>query len=513
MFGFYRIINLVPALRAIISEESLIPKNNQNKFPFLFKTLKLLLFVKKNKNTDLSKTLKKLGPTWIKLGQFLSTRPDIIGKELSDKLKKLQDKVEPFTITKAKEILQKEFKEDYEDIFIEIMPSEAAASIAQVHKGKVKLNNEKYDVAVKILRPNIEREIKRDLRNFFVTAKIMERFSKEAKRLRLVEVVKTLAESLSMEIDLRLEAAAQSEIRENIINDDYFSVPDVYWDLTRKNILISDWVDAIPAKDMNKITEEGFNKKKIGKNILKTFLTTSIRDGLFHADMHQGNLFIEKEEKIIAVDFGIVGHLDFESKQYLNNILLGFINRDYDKIANVHFEAGYVPETEDKKKFAQALRSIGEPIQGKEASDISIGNLLTQLFEITNQFNMKTQPQLLLLQKTMVVVEGVAREYDPNLNIWTESEPILNELSKIDFVNKFNFPTDEVVNRAKDIILNLPKNIDGVKKNINQMGKIIDYQGIKIHPESLISLNNNNNNLLFYIIILLLIVILIISIF
>lgn len=513
MFGFYRIINLVPALRAIISEESLIPKNNQNKVPFLFKTLKLLLFVKKNKNTDLSKTLKKLGPTWIKLGQFLSTRPDIIGKDLSDKLKKLQDKVEPFTLTKAKEILQKEFKEDYEDIFIEIMPSEAAASIAQVHKGKVKLNNEKYDVAVKILRPNIEREIKRDLRNFFVTAKIMERFSKEAKRLRLVEVVKTLAESLSMEIDLRLEAAAQSEIRENIINDDYFSVPDVYWDLTRKNILISDWVDAIPAKDMNKITEEGFNKKKIGKNILKTFLTTSIRDGLFHADMHQGNLFIEKEEKIIAVDFGIVGHLDFESKQYLNNILLGFINRDYDKIANVHFEAGYVPETEDKKKFAQALRSIGEPIQGKEASDISIGNLLTQLFEITNQFNMKTQPQLLLLQKTMVVVEGVAREYDPNLNIWTESEPILNELSKIDFVNKFNFSTDEVVNRAKDIILNLPKNIDGVKKNINQMGKIIDYQGIKIHPESLNSLNNTNNNLLFYIIILLLIIILIISIF
>ena len=513
MFGFYRIINLVPALRAILSEESLIPRNNQNKVPFLFKTLKLLLFAKKNKNTDLSKTLRKLGPTWIKLGQFLSTRPDIIGKDLSDKLKKLQDKVEPFTITKAKEILQKEFKEDYEDIFIEIMPSEAAASIAQVHKGKVKLNNEKYDVAVKILRPNIEREIKRDLRNFFVTAKIMERFSKEAKRLRLVEVVKTLAESLSMEIDLRLEAAAQSEIRENIINEDYFSVPDVYWDLTRKNILISDWVDAIPAKDMNKITEEGFNKKKIGKNILKTFLTTSIRDGLFHADMHQGNLFIEKEEKIIAVDFGIVGHLDFESKQYLNNILLGFINRDYDKIANVHFEAGYVPETEDKKKFAQALRSIGEPIQGKEASDISIGNLLTQLFEITNQFNMKTQPQLLLLQKTMVVVEGVAREYDPNLNIWTESEPILNELSKIDFVNKFNFSTDEVVDRAKDIILNLPKNIDGVKKNINQMGKIIDYQGIKIHPESLNSLNNTNNNLLFYIIILLLIIILIISIF
>ena len=316
-----------------------------------------------------------------------------------------------------------------------------------------------------------------------------------------------------MEIDLRLEAAAQSEIKDNIINDEYFDVPNIYWDLTRKNILISEWVNGIPAKNINKIVEEGLDTKKIGKNILKIFLTTSIRDGLFHADMHQGNLFIEKNEKIIAVDFGIVGYLDFESKQYLNNILLGFINRDYNKIAKVHFEAGYVPETEDQNKFAQALRSIGEPIQGKDANDISIGNLLTQLFEITNQFNMKTQPQLLLLQKTMVVVEGVAREYDPNLNIWTESEPILNDLNKLDFTNKFNFSSDEVINRAKEAIINLPNNIEGVKKNINQMGKTIDYQGVKIHPDSLNNINKGNNNLLFYIIIFLLLLLIVIAIF
>ena len=513
MLGFYRIINLVPALRAIISEESLIPKNNQNKIPFFFKTLKILLFAKKNKNTDLSKTLRKLGPTWIKLGQFLSTRPDIIGKDLSDKLKNLQDKVEPFAIARAKEILQKEFKEDYKNIFIEIISSKTAASIAQVHKGKVKLNNEEYDVAIKILRPNIEREIKKDLRNFFIAASLLEKLSKEAKRLRLTEVVQTLAESLSMEIDLRLEAAAQSEIKDNIIKDKYFDVPNIYWDLTRKNILISEWVNGIPAKNINKIAEQGLDAKKIGKNILKIFLITSIRDGLFHADMHQGNLFIEKNEKIIAVDFGIVGHLDFESKQYLNNILLGFINRDYNKIAKVHFEAGYVPETEDRNKFAQALRSIGEPIQGKDANDISIGNLLTQLFEITNQFNMKTQPQLLLLQKTMVVVEGVAREYDPSLNIWTESEPILNDLNKLDFTSKLNFSSDEVINRAKEAIINLPNNIEGVKKNINQMGKMIDYQGVKIHPDSLNTINNSNNNLLFYIIIFLLLLLIVIAIF
>ena len=513
MLDFFKIKNLIPAIRALIAEESLLPKNSQNKIPFTLQALKYILFVKHNKNKDLSLTLKKLGPTWIKLGQFLSTRPDIIGIELSDKLKNLQDKVEPFPKSKTIEILKNEFKEEYLDTFIDIMPSKTAASIAQVHKGTIKLNNKEYDVAIKILRPNIEREIKKDLGKFFIVASLLEKLSKEAKRLRLTEVVQTLAESLSMEIDLRLEAAAQSEIKDNIINDEYFDVPNIYWDLTRKNILISEWVNGIPAKNINKIVEEGLDTKKIGKNILKIFLTTSIRDGLFHADMHQGNLFIEKNEKIIAVDFGIVGYLDFESKQYLNNILLGFINRDYNKIAKVHFEAGYVPETEDQNKFAQALRSIGEPIQGKDANDISIGNLLTQLFEITNQFNMKTQPQLLLLQKTMVVVEGVAREYDPNLNIWTESEPILNDLNKLEFTNKFNFSSDEVINRAKEAIINLPNNIEGVKKNINQMGKMIDYQGVKIHPDSLNTINKGNNNLLFYIIIFLLLLLIFIAIF
>ena len=506
----YKIINLIPAIRAIIAEESLLPKID-NKTPFILRIIKFILLVRKNNKTDLSKTFKKLGPTWIKLGQFLSTRPDIIGETLANKLKNLQDKVEPFSIDEAKEILRNEYKEEFENIFLEIIPSENAASIAQVHKAIIQLDNIKYDVAVKILRPKVEKYIKKDLNNFFVTAKFLEKFSSEAKRLRLTDVVKTLAESLSMEIDLRLEAAAQSEMRENTIDDEYFDIPNVYWDLTRKNILISDWVEAIPAKDLKELDNNKINLKQVGKNILRAFLTTAIRDGLFHADMHQGNLFVEKGEKIIAVDFGIVGHLDFDSKQYLNNILLGFINRDYNKIAKIHFEAGYVPQTEDKKKFAQALRSIGEPIQGKDAKDISIGSLLTQLFEITNQFNMKTQPQLLLLQKTMVVVEGVAREYDPSLNIWIESEPILNELNKFDFIKKIDFSADEIINRAREVIVNLPNNINGVKRNLSKMGKLIDYQGVKIHPESLNNFSRSNNNSLFYIIILLLIILIIIS--
>ena len=513
MYDFFRIFRLFSGLRALIAEESLFPKSAVKDMPFSIRLIRKILFISRHKKRDLSKTLQELGPTWIKLGQFLSTRPDIIGNDLSLKLKDLQDNIEPFEIEKAKEILENEFEDQYKEFFLNIKPSNTAASIAQVHKGKILSNGKEIDVAIKILRPNIDKRIKRDLNYFFAAARILEKISNEARRLRLVEVIETLERSLSIEIDLRLEAAAQSEIKENTINDEYFEVPSIMWDLTRKNILISEWVDAIPAKNINALDKAGYNFKKIGKNILKTFLTLSIRDGLFHADMHQGNLFIQENETIVAVDFGIVGYLDFESKQYLNNILLGFINRDYDRIAKVHFDAGYVPEDEDRKKFSQALRSIGEPIQGKEANDISIGNLLTQLFEITNQFNMRTQPQLLLLQKTMVVIEGVAREYDPNLNIWTESEPILNELNSLDYNLKKNMPTgtDEIIKRAKETILNLPNNIEGVKKNINQLGKIIDYRGIKIHPESISVLKNKKNNLLFYIIIFLLIALITIS--
>ena len=237
----------------------------------------------------------------------MSTRPDIIGEVLANKLKNLQDKVEPFSIDEAKEILRNEYKEEFENIFLEIFPSENAASIAQVHKAKIQIDNVKSYVAIKILRPKVEKDIKKDLNNFFITAKFLEKFFSEARRLRLTDVVKTLAESLSMEVDLRLEAAAQSEMRENTIDDKYFIIPNVYWDLTRKNILISDWVEAVPAKDLVELNNKKINLKKVGRNILRAFLTTSIRDGLFHADMHQGNLFVEKGEKIIAVDFGIVG--------------------------------------------------------------------------------------------------------------------------------------------------------------------------------------------------------------
>jgi len=507
MNDFLKIFRLIKGVRALLGEESLISNEIIEKRPILYRVLKTLLFIQKNKGGDLSKVFIKLGPTWVKLGQFLSTRPDIIGIDLSSKLKTLQDSIEPFENDKAIAILKKEFGPKYEEIFIDVKPSETAASIAQVHKGKINHNNNELFVAIKILRPGIEKSIKKDLQSFFVAAKLLEKISHEAKRLRLIEVVKTLSDSLGIEIDLRLEAAAQSEIKDNTNDDNFFDVPSIIWDYTGKNILISEWVDAIPAKNICDLKKKNYNLKKIGENILKTFLTLSIRDGLFHADMHQGNLFIDKNEKIIAVDFGIVGYLDFESKQYLNNILLGFINRDYDKIAKIHFDAGYISEKEDRKKFSQALRSIGEPIQGRNANDISIGKLLTQLFEITNQFNMRTQPQLLLLQKTMVVVEGVAREYDTNLNIWSQSEPILNELNRLDFSKSKNISqeTQEIINRAKETIINLPNNIEGVKKNLDQLGKIIDYQGIKIHPDSINNIKTKDTNLLFYFAIILLI--------
>lgn len=482
-----KIFRLLHGLTALIREETLFTEKFLKTAPIQIKILKKLLIFRIGRSNDLSQTLQKLGPTWIKLGQFLSTRPDIIGQDLSEKLKNLQDQLPPFDKKETLRILHEEFGENFEEIFINIESAKSAASIAQVHKSTIKVNDNESEVALKILRPNIKKNIKRDLEDFFFAAKFLERFSVEAKRLRLTKIIETLEEIVGIETDLRLEAASQSEVRENTINDEFFYVPKINWDLTRKNILVSEWVGATSANNIPEIKGMGLNLKEIGKKIIEVFLTLSIRDGLFHADMHQGNLFIDNKGKIIAVDFGIMGRLNNESKRYLLEILLGFINRDYERIADIHFDANYVPAEQNKDKFAQALRAIGEPIQGKEASEISIGRLLSQLFEVTNQFNMRTQPQLILLQKTMVVVEGVAREFNSEINIWSHSEPILKNLqnAKFDILSDINNEPDKILRKARNFIENLPKDFEKAKKNLTDLGEIFDRDGIKIHPESI----------------------------
>jgi ubiquinone biosynthesis protein len=376
--------------------------------------------------------LTSLGPSYIKLGQFLATRPDLIGAELSADLRHLQDRLPPFSMKEARRTIEEQLGGRLEDHFAEFGPPVAAASIAQVHKAAVVENGEPREVAVKILRPGIERRFQQDLDSYFFAARQIERFHPPTRRLRPVAVVETLARSVEIEMDMRLEAAAISEMADNIARDPSpelgsFRVPTVDWRRTARRVLTLEWIDGIPIADHEALRAAGHDLKALGLTALRAFLRHAMRDGFFHADMHQGNLLVDKEGRVVAVDFGIMGRLGFKERRFLAEILHGLITRDYLRTAQVHFDAGYVPAHHPVEVFAQAMRAIGEPIHGRTASEISMADLLGQLFAYTQVFDMATRPELILLQKTMVVVEGVARSLDPGLNLWTAAEPIAKE--------------------------------------------------------------------------------------
>ncbi len=380
----------------------------------------------------LAGALTSLGPSYIKLGQFLATRRDLISAELADDLTELQDKLPPFSMAEARQAVESALGGRLEDHFVEFGPPVAAASIAQVHKAVVEDNGVRREVAVKVLRPGIEKRFGADLSSFFLAARLIERWIPFTRRLRPLAVVDTLARSVQLEMDLRLEAAAISEMADNIkqdqaLPDGKFRVPSVDWRRTAKRVLTIEWIDGIPARDIAAIEAAGFNRKQLGLVILRSFLRHAMRDGFFHADMHQGNLLIDKSGTVVAVDFGIVGRLGARERRFLAEILHGLITRDYRRTAQVHFDAGYVPPHHSVEVFAQAMRAIGEPIHGRTADEISMADLLGQLFAYTEVFDMETRPELLLLQKTMVVVEGVARALDPELNMWVAAEPIARE--------------------------------------------------------------------------------------
>ena len=416
-------------------------------------------FEKQNQNLSSGKklcdALQNMGTTFIKLGQFLSTRPDIIGDNISKELERLQDKLPAFDLSVAKNLMEIELgKENFNQIS-NISDPVAAASIAQVHFANINVDGKKKDVAIKILRPEIERIFNEELDALMLLAYIIETLVKKTKRLKLVEVVQLLREITNVEMDLRFEAAAANELYENTKKDIGFKVPKIYWNQTSKKVLCLDRVDGISIREVDNLKSLNIDIQKLAKNIIQHFLRHAVRDGFFHADMHQGNLFVTKDGNIVPVDFGIMGRLDKNNRKYLAEILYGFIKRDYKKVAEVHFIAGLVPKNVSKDEFAQALRSIGEPIFGQSVKNISGGKLLSQLFEITEKFNMQTQIQLLLLQKTMVVVEGVARKLDPDTNIWDISKPILEDwLIEIkDPINK----AEEIVSNASEVLKRLPE--------------------------------------------------------
>jgi ubiquinone biosynthesis protein len=382
---------------------------------------------KDSKSGRLAAALTRLGPTYVKLGQFLATRPDVVGVAIARELESLQDRMPPFPQAEAVAIVEQAFGRPISETFAAFGPSVAAASIAQVHRAEVRTADGPRPVAVKVLRPGIERRFNIDQDAFAFAARKAEELSAEARRLRLVETVATLRRSVALEMDLRLEAAALSEMAENTNGDPGFRVPGIDWDRTAKEVLTLEWIDGTHLSNHAALVAKGFDLKGLARIVIQSFLRHALRDGFFHADMHPGNLFIDDQGRLVAVDFGIMGRLGPKERRFLAEILYGFITRNYQRTAEVHFEAGYVPSHHSVEDFAQAIRAIGEPIHNRAADEISMAKLLTLLFEVTGLFDMRTRPELLLLQKTMVVVEGVARSLDPKLDMWTTAEPVVRE--------------------------------------------------------------------------------------
>ena len=460
---FKRLFQLFKIARKLASSGALDTINQIYRVPLVLRIFFDLMSIGSEKkiinNTKrpgekLCDALEGMGTTFIKLGQFLATRPDIIGEDLVNDLEKLQDKLPPFKKSISEKIIKKEIGEKLFNNIINFSEPIAAGSIAQVHLAKIKIENENKDVAIKILRPEIEKVFNEELDALMLFAYIIESTINKAKRLKLVEVVHLLREITNIEMDLRFEAAAANELYENTKNDLGFNVPKIYWPYTSKKVLTLDKVVGISIREEALLNKKGIELKKLAENLIQHFLKQAVRDGFFHGDMHQGNLFVDNDGNIIPVDFGIMGRLDENNRRYLAEILYGFIQRDYIKVAEVHFQAGLVPPATSKAEFAQALRSVGEPIFGQSVKDISGGNLLAQLFEITEKFNMATQTQLLLLQKTMVVVEGVARKLYPETNIWEVSRPILEN-----WIKNLKSPKttiDNAINTSGEILKRIP---------------------------------------------------------
>ena len=376
----------------------------------------------------LNKALNRLGPTYVKFGQTLATRPDVVGAQIANDLAGLQDKMEPFDASLVPGILTAALGDKAAEL-TELSPPVAAASIAQVHRARLKpADGLPKTVAVKILRPGVAGRFMSDIESFYAAARLADRWVKSTQRLRPVEVVETLDRSARLELDLRLEAASISEMAENIKDDTGFVIPTVSWDHVAQNVLTTSWVDGIPIRDHAALEAAGIDRKALAAKLLQSFLRHAIRDGFFHADMHPGNLFADpRTGDVIAVDFGIMGRINRKERRFLADILYGFITRNYRLVAERHFDIGYVPGDQSVDDFALAIRSIGEPLHGRTASDISMAKVLGQLFAITDLFSMQTRPELVLLQKSMVLVEGVARALDPDLDIWTVAEPVVGD--------------------------------------------------------------------------------------
>ena len=366
-----------------------------------------------------------LGPAAIKLGQALATRPDLVGEDAARELFRLQDALPPAPFAAIRATIEQSLGKPLEALFasFEEVPI-GAASIAQVHRA---VTTEGRTVAVKVLRPGVEEDFARAIETYEWAAAHAELMGGEVARLRPRLVIATFRQWTARELDLRREAASASELAENMAAIPGFVVPAIDWSRTARRVMTMEWIDGIKMADRTGLIEAGYDRKAIAALLVQAFLRQAIADGFFHADLHQGNLFALPDGRIAAIDFGIMGRIDRRARVWLAEILHGLITGNYKRVAEIHFEAGYVPAHHNLGEFTTALRAVGEPIRGLPAKDISIGQMLDGLFAITRDFDMQTQPHLLLLQKTMVMVEGVATSLDPDLNMWDTSGPFVQE--------------------------------------------------------------------------------------
>jgi ubiquinone biosynthesis protein len=375
-----------------------------------------------------TRALTALGPAYIKFGQILSTRPDVVGDELALQLQVLQDKLPPFSTEEARRTVEAELGRPVDELFSSFSEPVAAASIAQVHKAV--LASDGREVAVKVLRPGIEKAFQKDIDAFYLAAWMIESLSPASRRLHPSEVISHFEGVVAGELDLRMETSSAAEFAANTAQDAGFQVPKVEWLLSGRRAMTLGWAEGIATNELAALDAAGHDRQALGERVLQLFLSHALRDGFFHADMHQGNLKVAPNGDIIALDFGIMGHIDEYTRRVYAEILFGFIRKDYRRVAEVHFEAGYVPADKDIDEFARALRAVGEPIFGLDATHVSMGRLLSYLFEVTERFGMETRTELILLQRTMVVVEGVARSLGPQINIWQVARPIVESYIK-----------------------------------------------------------------------------------
>jgi ubiquinone biosynthesis protein len=370
----------------------------------------------------LAGALERMGPVAIKLGQFLSTRADIFGVAFAEDLGRLKDRLAPFPLAAARHEVAAALGRPIEAVFAQFGDAVAGASLAQAHRGRL---IDGRVVAVKVLRPGIERRVAADLAALRTAARLAERWIPASRRLEPVRFTETVVRALELELDLRFEAAGADELRAVMAHDGYMRAPAVVWEAVARRVLTLEWAPGAPLSDPATLRSPGLDRPMLADNLVRAFLAQALDHGVFHADLHEGNLFVAAPARLTAVDFGIIGRLGPPERRYLAEILWGFLRRDYARVSAVHFDAGYVPAHHDRAAFAQALRAVGEPVFGRRASDVSMSRLLEQLFEITALFDMRLRPELVLLQKTMVTVEGVARRIDPDHDIWAAAEPVV----------------------------------------------------------------------------------------